>query len=107
MPLVLAFIYLLYPMASPWWAAAEGKLPPLQPILSQVHYDGFGNPVVLADRYFHGNPVAAMPNLHAAFPLLVCLVGWVYATAAYIVIWKLPPGALMRHRPEPAPPAVL
>ncbi len=68
--------YLLFPMAPPWWAANLGRIPAVVPILSQVHWGGASNPVVLATRYFQPNPVAAMPSIHAAFPVLVWLVLW-------------------------------
>jgi membrane-associated phospholipid phosphatase len=68
--------YTLYPMAPPWWAANEGRIPPVHGILDQVHYGGVSNPIVLATDYLRPNPVAAMPSLHAAFPVLVWLVLW-------------------------------
>ena len=40
-------------------------------ILYEVHYGGVSNPIVLATRLFHPNPVAAMPSPHAAFPMPV------------------------------------
>lgn len=68
--------YVLYPMAPPWWAAAVHRIPPVTDILAQVDFGGVPNPIVLATRYFKPNPVAAMPSIHAAFPVLVWLVLW-------------------------------
>ena len=68
--------YVLYPMAPPWLAANDGRIPPVQGILDQVHYGGASNPIVVATDYLRPNPVAAMPSLHAAFPVLVWLVLW-------------------------------
>jgi hypothetical protein len=68
--------YLLYPMAPPWWAYRYHRLPPVHLILYEVHYGGASNPIVLATQLFKPNPVAAMPSLHAAFPVLVWLVLW-------------------------------
>jgi membrane-associated phospholipid phosphatase len=68
--------YLLYPMAPPWWAANLKRVPAVAPVLSQVHWGGATNPIVLATKYFQPNPVAAMPSIHAAFPVLVWLVLW-------------------------------
>jgi membrane-associated phospholipid phosphatase len=68
--------YILYPMAPPWLAAGQGRIPEVSDILGTVQYGALANPIVLATRYFHPNPVAAMPSLHAAFPLLVWLVLW-------------------------------
>ena len=68
--------YILYPMAPPWWAANAGRIPAVVPILDQVHFGVVVNPVVLATQFFRPNPVAAMPSIHAAFPVLVWLVAW-------------------------------
>jgi membrane-associated phospholipid phosphatase len=68
--------YVLYPMAPPWWAADHGRIPPVADILSAVRYDGVSNPIVLATQFFRPNEVAAMPSIHAAFPVLVWLVLW-------------------------------
>lgn len=68
--------YLLYPMAPPWWAGNLKRIPSVAPVLSQIHWGGATNPVVLATKYFQPNPVAAMPSIHAAFPVLVWLVLW-------------------------------
>jgi membrane-associated phospholipid phosphatase len=69
-------IYLIYPMAPPWWASEQGRIPAVQPVLSQVHWHGLGNPIGMLSATFHPDEVAAMPSLHAAFSLLVCLVLW-------------------------------
>lgn len=68
--------YVLYPMAPPWLAASVGRIPPVHIIVSEVNYGGAVNPVVLGTRWFKTNPVAAMPSLHAGFPVLVWLVLW-------------------------------
>jgi hypothetical protein len=68
--------YVVYPMAPPWWAYRVGQLPVVHLIRDEVKIGGIANPVTLATRYFHPNPVAAMPSLHAGFPLLVWLVLW-------------------------------
>lgn len=68
--------YLLYPMAPPWWANSVGKLPTVHLIIYEVHYAKVSNPIVLMTQLFKPNPVAAMPSLHAAFPMLVFLVLW-------------------------------
>ena len=68
--------YILYPMAPPWWAAEQGRIPEVNDILGNVQYGALANPIVLATRYFHPNPVAAMPSIHAAAPVLVWLVLW-------------------------------
>jgi membrane-associated phospholipid phosphatase len=68
--------YLIYPMAPPWWASDLGRIPSVQPVLSLVHWHGIGNPVGVLTGTFHPDPVAAMPSMHAAFPVLVWLVLW-------------------------------
>jgi membrane-associated phospholipid phosphatase len=68
--------YLLYPMAPPWWAADLGRLSHVQQLLTEIRYQGIENPIVFATRYFQPNPVAAMPSLHAGFPVLVWLALW-------------------------------
>ena len=68
-------VYIAYPMAPPWLAAQEGFIPDrVARITGRGWYD-------LSDRDFHqrlsavGNPVAAMPSLHAGVALFVALFG--------------------------------
>jgi PAP2 superfamily len=68
--------YLLYPAAPPWWASDQRRIPTVTRLLSQVPFGRAGTPVLLAERFFQTNPVAAMPSLHAAAPVLVWLVSW-------------------------------
>ena len=82
--------YVLYPMAPPWWASSMGVIPHVDIILGQVLWThSASHPIVLAYGYFDANPVAAMPSLHAAFPVLVWLIvwrlrpRWGWATVAY------------------------
>ncbi len=68
-------IYILYPMAPPWWAAQNGALPAAPRITDRgwnaigLHSAGrlIGKGQALA------NPVAAMPSLHSAFALFIVL----------------------------------
>lgn len=83
-------VYVLYPMAPPWLAAQEGYLTEPTPRLTGrgwevIGLDGFH--VVLASV---GNPVAAMPSLHAGLAMLVALwfvsrsrSPWRWATLLY------------------------
>jgi membrane-associated phospholipid phosphatase len=68
--------YTLYPMAPPWWAADHARIGPTADILSAVHYGNLPNPIVSATQFFKPNELAAMPSIHAAFPILVWLVLW-------------------------------
>ncbi len=69
-------LYLIYPMAPPWWASNLGRISQIAPILSLVHWKGIGNPVGILTATFQPDPVAAMPSMHAAFSMLVWLVLW-------------------------------
>ena len=69
-------IYILYPMSPPWLASRNGYLTPdIARITGRGWYDlGPGN---FQDEFSAvGNPVAAMPSLHAGIALFVVL----YAT---------------------------
>ena len=67
--------YVLYPMAPPWYASDLGRIPHVNTILGQVLWQhSASHPVVFIYDHFDPNPVAAMPSLHAAFPVLVFLV---------------------------------
>jgi hypothetical protein len=71
-------IYILYPMAPPWWASEYGYYP--GQTLGRITHDGWQvlglntakNWLVKADEL--SNPVAAMPSLHMATALLVAIV---------------------------------
>lgn len=69
--------YMLFPMAPPWWASNAGAIPHVDTILNTVlSQHTVSHPIALAYRFFDSNPVAAMPSLHAAFPVLTWLVVW-------------------------------
>ncbi len=70
-----AFVtYVIFPAMPPWMAAEQGHLPSVEKILD-VTFIKLGQPLPLPTAYFlfRGDPVAAMPSLHAAYPLLVLL----------------------------------
>jgi len=69
-------LYLIYPMAPPWWAGDLGRIRQIAPILSLVHWKGIGDPVGILTATFQPDPVTAMPSMHAAFSMLVWLVLW-------------------------------
>jgi hypothetical protein len=90
--------YLAFPAAPPWLAAQSGLLPPVSRILEST-LQQFPDPISLPTLYskLRVNPVAAVPSLHAAYPLLMTLfVGrkWpklapvlaVYALAVWMAI---------------------
>lgn len=77
-------IYLLYPMAPPWLAAKEGYIDaPLHRLTGRGWSDlGLGSfQFVLAKV---GNPVAAMPSLHAGLAMLIAL----YAVTRLRSAWR-------------------
>jgi len=69
-------IYILYPMAPPWWAALHTDLLEAAPRITNRGWDAIG--LHSAGRLVTRgqgvvNPVAAMPSLHSAFALFVVL----------------------------------
>lgn len=66
--------FLIYPSAPPWLASNEGYLPGVYKILD-VTLGSFPDKWNLPSIYhqFNPNPVAAMPSLHAAYPLMILL----------------------------------
>jgi hypothetical protein len=71
-------IYVLYPAMPPWLASQTGHMPPTTRIVPVV-WDAVG--VHGAAALFTGgnrfdNNIAAMPSLHAAYPMLLCLFSW-------------------------------
>jgi hypothetical protein len=67
--------FVLAPTAPPWLAAQDGHLPPVHHLLKQslagMHLSGIAR---IDGDPRHYNIVAALPSLHAAFPLLSLLV---------------------------------
>ncbi len=72
--------YLLYPMAPPWMAAANGYLGDgamhrvVQETVTTLGGSTAGSVVEKGAAY--SNPVAAMPSLHAAIPMMLLLLFW-------------------------------
>jgi hypothetical protein len=66
--------YLVFPAAPPWLAAQSGLLPPVNRILSNTLLQ-FRDPISLPTLYskLGVNMVAAVPSLHAGYPLLMAL----------------------------------
>ncbi|MBI2600995.1 phosphatase PAP2 family protein [Candidatus Daviesbacteria bacterium] len=67
--------YLSYPAAPPWMASNENLLPKVYKIMDKstnLFPDKFHLPTIY--HQFNPNPVAAIPSLHAAYPLLVLLL---------------------------------
>jgi len=71
-------IYILVPAAPPWYAAAEGVIPPVER-LSGLGWDvvGLHGAGALFDQgQAKVNLVAAIPSLHTAYAVLVLLFFW-------------------------------
>jgi membrane-associated phospholipid phosphatase len=70
--------YVLYPAMPPWMASQFGHLPPTTRIIDQVWkhlHLGLGVSLFAGGSKFDNN-VAAMPSLHGAYPMLICLFFW-------------------------------
>ena len=70
--------YVLFPAAPPWMAAAQGRIDPVSRG-SGRGWDALGldgAATLLEKGQGIVNPVAAMPSLHAAFALFICLFFW-------------------------------
>lgn len=70
--------YVVFPMAPPWMASEMGLIEPIMRSSARGwSYIGFPIARDLSDygvRY--GNPVAAMPSVHAALPMVYALILW-------------------------------
>ncbi len=90
------FTFALYPAMPPWMASEQGYLPPIKEVTGHVmsHFlpDSISVPTIYS--VMRANPVAAMPSLHAAFPLLIYLFvvkkfgKWGYLFLPYVIgVW--------------------
>lgn len=73
------FTYVIFPAAPPWMASEKGYLPGVNKILDSLlrNFPHVSNFVDMPTIYykFNPNPVAAVPSLHASYPLLILLFG--------------------------------
>jgi membrane-associated phospholipid phosphatase len=70
--------YVLYPAMPPWMASEFHHIPPSTRIIDQVWkhlHIGLGQALFAGGNKFDNN-VAAMPSLHGAYPMLICLFFW-------------------------------
>jgi membrane-associated phospholipid phosphatase len=70
--------YVLFPAAPPWMAAAQGRIDPVSRGTGRG-WDAIGlhgAATVLEKGQAIVNPVAAMPSLHAAFAMFICVFFW-------------------------------
>ncbi len=70
--------YALYPAVPPWMASQNGYLPPTAKIIDEMWtHVRFGNGSGIFSGTGHfADPVAAVPSLHAAYPMLLVLFFW-------------------------------
>lgn len=70
--------YFILPAAPPWWASRHGHLEHTIRITHMVwdHIGATGPAKVFGGDAELANPVAALPSLHAAWPLLLLLFVW-------------------------------
>jgi len=69
-----AFItYVIFPAMPPWMASNQNYIPPIKEVTGIVMSHFFKTSITLPSilSFAGGNPVAAVPSLHAAFPLMV------------------------------------
>ena len=70
--------YALYPAVPPWLASQQNSLRPTAKIIDEMWtHVGFNNASTVFSAAGHfANPVAAVPSLHAAYPMLLMLFFW-------------------------------
>jgi cytochrome c oxidase subunit IV/membrane-associated phospholipid phosphatase len=81
---VLGYVtYVLYPAMPPWMASEYHHLPPttriIPVVLDHLHLHSGAAVFTGGDKF--DNNVAAMPSIHAAYPMLICLFFWKGASA--------------------------
>jgi membrane-associated phospholipid phosphatase len=96
--LVTLTTYLLYPAAPPWMAGLNGRIPHVGRVVQATLHVLGGETVNTAVEKgsAYSNPVAAMPSLHAAIPMMLAVLFWTRARwwlkavlAAYAVAMAL------------------
>jgi hypothetical protein len=70
--------YVLYPALPPWLASQNGYLPPTAKIIDEMwtHIRMSNGSAVFSATGHFADPVAAMPSLHSAYPVLLMLFFW-------------------------------
>jgi membrane-associated phospholipid phosphatase len=85
-------VYWAVPTAPPWWAAANGNMPPVRRIMAEAGERFWGRLWRPLYHSLEGNPFAAMPSLHFGTSVMAARVlsgvgrgpgalGWTYATS--------------------------
>jgi hypothetical protein len=70
--------YLLYPAVPPWMASRSGAIAPTAKIIDDmwIHLGLKSGAEVFSATSHLANPVAAVPSLHTAYPVLIMLFFW-------------------------------
>lgn len=91
---ILTFaIYLIYPAAPPWWVFENGFL---QPSPDRSMPLGLATGSTLSGLFkLSANRFAAIPSLHAAYPLLLCLILALDGSRLRWILWSGLYGACM------------
>ena len=87
------FTFLVFPVAPPRYAVYYGQdlgvADVMQQVMTSFNWGGFD----WVYNHMVGNPVAAFPSMHAAYPLLVLLFLWERSKRAAIA-WAFPTGII-------------
>jgi hypothetical protein len=88
--------YVLFPAAPPWYAAQQGLLPPIERTAARgFSAIGLHTAVPFIEQgQARVNEVAAVPSLHAAFAMLICVFFWKAARPAWRVLLATYPVAM-------------
>jgi hypothetical protein len=84
--LIADMVFVLYPTAPPWMAANQGMLQVhhvLKQSLLDLHLNGMAGLIGDSHRY---NVVAALPSMHAAFPVVALVVAVRYGLPRWLVV---------------------
>jgi hypothetical protein len=80
-------IFVLFPTAPPWLAAEHGGLVNVHHLLKDslldLHLTSFASVIGNPDKY---NVVAALPSMHAAFPVIALLVAVRYGLPKWLIV---------------------
>ena len=71
-------IYVAFPAVPPWLASQRGALAPTHRIVREVweHLGHHGLAGMFSGTNVYANDVAAIPSLHAAYPVLIAMFFW-------------------------------
>ena len=70
--------YVVFPAVPPWLASQRGALPPTHRLVRELweHLGQHGIAETFSGANLYANDVAAIPSLHAAYPVLIAMFFW-------------------------------